>query len=155
MTCLSRALAALKFSTAHTALQARGVSVPASASSRRLWDAKLTGSSVQLSSLLWSMPCTQFSFSWLHFSPHPQIPLGLLLLTSPFPSSAPKEQTSLQDKPCPPPGKFNCTSAESEKNEILRSQRQGLYVAVRALPLGQEAPPAAEVCELSPNQSWL
>lgn len=57
---------------------------------------------------------------------------------------------------CLSPGKFNCsTSAESGKQEILSwSQSEGLYIAVRALPLRHEAPPAAEVCELSPAQSW-
>lgn len=58
---------------------------------------------------------------------------------------------------CLSPEKVNCsTSAASEKHEIFSwRQRQGLYIAVKALPLRQEAPTAAEVCELSPTQSWL
>lgn len=91
ITSLSRDLAALKFSTAHAALQTQGVGMPASASSRRLWNAKLTGSSVHLSSLLWSMPLTQFSFSLLHFSPHLQVHMGLQFLTCPFSPQCPQE----------------------------------------------------------------
>lgn len=58
---------------------------------------------------------------------------------------------------CLSPGKFNCsTSAESDKYEIFSwSQRQGLYIAMRAFPLGQQAPPVAEVCVLTNSKLAL
>lgn len=96
---LKQGFSCTEFSTVHTTLQAQGVGTPASASSRRVWDSKLTRSSVHLSSLLWSMPFTSFLF---HNSISLHIPRFIQAFScsrAPFPSNFPKDQAILQAKP--------------------------------------------------------